>query len=262
MTHRSAIVAAPIAEWIWPVLVAPFVGSFLGVLIRRLPERKPIGLARSECDCCGRTLAAWELVPLASWLALRGRCRSCGAPIAAFHPAVELAAVLVAVGAIWADAAWSYGGAAQVWVGCGLGWTLLCLGWIDWEQFRLPDALTLPLIIAGLLAAWVLDCGAVTDHAAAAMLGYAGLRLVNAVYRRLRNRDGLGPGDAKLFAACGAWVGLVPLPSVLLFAALGGIAIAVARALAGEQLRATTRLPFGACLAGALWVVWLLMDRA
>ena len=153
-------------------------------------------------------------------------------------------------------------GSTRVWVGCGLGWALLCLGWIDWEQFRLPDALTLPLIIAGLLAAWVLDRGAVTDHAAAAMLGYAGLRLVNAVYLRLRNRDGLGAGDAKLFAACGAWVGLAPLPSVLLFAALAEIAIAVARGLAGEQLRATTRLPFGACLAGALWAVWLLMDRA
>ena len=244
--------AFPIATWLWPVLAAPFVGSFLGVVIRRLPEGRDLVLTRSACESCGRALAPWDLVPLASWLALRGRCRACGAAISWFHPAVEVAATLVA-----ASAAWAGDGAADVWLGCLLGWTLLALAWIDWEWLRLPDALTLPLIVAGLVATWHLDRAAIADHAGAALVGYAALRGLNALYRRLRGRDGLGEGDAKLLAACGAWVGLAALPWLLVLAALAGLGLAASRGVRGERLGATTALPFGSCLAAALWLVWL-----
>ncbi len=244
--------ALPFAIWIWPVLAAPFAGSFLGVVIRRLPEGRTLVLARSACESCGRVVAPWDLVPLASWLALRGRCRACGAAISWFHPAVELAATLIAL-----SAAWAAGDVAGLWSGCALGWVLLALGWIDWEWLRLPDPMTLPLIVAGLVATWFLDRSAIADHASAAVVGYAALRALNALYRRVRGRDGLGAGDAKLLAAAGAWVGLAALPWLLLLAALAGLGVAAIRGLRGERLSATTALPFGTCLAVALWLVWL-----
>jgi leader peptidase (prepilin peptidase) / N-methyltransferase len=244
--------AFPFATWLWPVLAAPFVGSFLGVLIRRLPVGRGLVLTRSACESCGRALAPWDLVPLASWLALRGRCRACGAAISWFHPAVELAATAVAL-----SAAWTGSDVTDVWCGCLLGWTLLALAWIDWDWLRLPDALTLPLIVAGLVATWLLDPAAIADHAGATLAGYAALRGLNALYRRLRGRDGLGAGDAKLLAAGGAWVGLAALPWLLLLAALAGLGVAALRRLRGERLGATTALPFGTCLAAALWLAWL-----
>ncbi|MEO8714211.1 MAG: A24 family peptidase [Acetobacteraceae bacterium] len=243
-----------IANWIWPVLAAPFVGSFLGVVIRRMPKGHPVVLDRSACESCGARLAPWDMVPLVSFLVLRGRCRTCGAPIAPFHSVVEIAAILVALTAAWADAA----DPARLRAGCVLGWTLLALGWIDWERFRLPDALTLPLLAAGLVATWFLDRATVADHAAAAILGYAALRLLNAGYRWLRGRDGVGAGDAKLFAACGAWTGLALLTPVLLLGSLLGLLLALAMRAAGRTLSRTMRVPFGSCLAAAVWVVWLL----
>ncbi|MBV9153097.1 MAG: prepilin peptidase, partial [Alphaproteobacteria bacterium] len=85
----------------WPLLVlAPFIGSFLGVLIRRVPEGRPIVAARSACEWCGAVLTARDLVPLISWLLLRGRCRRCGVPIGWFYPGIELAAFAVAAVAV------------------------------------------------------------------------------------------------------------------------------------------------------------------
>lgn len=193
------------------------------------------------------------MVPLASWFALRGRCASCGARIAAFHPAVELAALLVALGAAWAYAHYP----VLLWISCGLGWGLLALAWIDWERFRLPDALTLPLIVAGLVVTWRLDRNGLLDHVVATAAGYLSLWLLNVAYRKLRGFDGLGEGDAKLFAACGAWVGLAGLPPILLLAALTGLALAGLKALGGHQLVRTTPVPFGTSLAVALWLQWL-----
>lgn len=240
--------------WAWPLLLAPFVGSFLGVLIRRLPLGEPVVLSRSRCEGCGRALGPAELVPLLSYAALRGRCRACGARIAAFHPAVELAAVGVA---LWA--AFAAPDQASLWADCVLGWTLLALAWIDWDHLRLPDALTLPLVPAGLFATLSLDPDDATGHALAAALGYAGLRTVEVAYRRLRGRDGLGQGDAKLAAAAGAWVGLDRLGPVVVLAAFAGLAGGLLRAARrGDTLGAP--IPFGPCLALAAWVARLHWD--
>jgi leader peptidase (prepilin peptidase) / N-methyltransferase len=241
-----------VVPWLPPILLAPFIGSFLGVVIRRLPAGKPLVLARSACETCETVLAARDLVPVASYLIRRGRCRVCGARIAPFHLAVELAAL-----AIPASAALVETDPDRLWLGCGLGWTLLCLGWIDADHFRLPDVLTLPLLVAGLGATWWLDPAALTDHAAAAIAGYALLRLLGIAYRRARGREGIGQGDAKLFAAAGAWVGLAGLSTVLLAAALAGLAWAGLAALRGRRVRADMRLPFGPFLAFGLWLAWL-----
>ena len=243
--------------WLIALVVAPIIGSFLGVLIRRLPTGEPVMLDRSRCEGCRRPLGAVELVPIASYLVLHGRCRRCGARIAPFHLAVELAALAVAAVAVA-----TLPDSATLCCGCVLGWTLLALAWIDWEAFILPDVLTLPLVLAGLAATFWLAPNTLTNHAAAAALGYLLFRGVAWAYRRLRGRDGLGEGDAKLMAAAGAWIGITALSSVLLGGALLTLAVGLVDGLRrGEGLSATTRLAFGPGLCAALWVVWLLSFR-
>jgi len=234
-----------------PLLLSPFIGSFLGVVIRRLPLGRPIAVARSECEGCGRALPARDLVPLLSYVLLRGRCRFCRAGIARFHVGIELAAIAVAA---WATLAMPGADAAALWVDCALGWWLLSLAWIDWDHLRLPDVLTLPLVVAGLLATWVLEPQAAADHAAAAALAYLAFRGIALAYRLLRGREGLGQGDAKLLAASGAWVGLAGLPGVVLGAALTALAVALGQRLV-RRTAADVPIPFGPYLALATWVV-------
>ncbi len=238
-------------DWLVPVVISPFVGSFLGVLIRRLPAGRDVVFARSHCEVCGKALAPDELVPLLSWILQRGRCRACGGRIAAFHPAVELAALLVAVWAASVDEG------ARLWADCALGWALLALAWIDFESMILPDVLTLPLVLAGLGFAFVLDSESIVDRAAGAAVGWLLFTGLARLYRALRGRDGLGDGDAKLLAASGAWVGWAGLGLVLLGAALAGLALALAQRVVGRRVDAATAIPFGPPLALATWLVWL-----
>ena len=244
------MVDADAAAWS-AILAAPFIGSFLGVIVRRLPEGGPIALGRSHCEGCGTALGARDLVPLISWLASGGRCRCCGRALGWFYPGIELAALAVALVAAAADSG------ARIWLDCVLGWWLLALGWIDIRRWLLPDALTLPLVIAGLAAALAFDPEGLTERAFGAAAGYLGLRTVAILYRALRGREGLGQGDAKLLAAAGAWVGLRALPQVVLVAALAGLFAAACLRLAGVRLGAQSALPFGPFLALATWLVWL-----
>lgn len=239
--------------WLPPLILAPFIGSFLGVLIQRLPEQRPVIVSRSACLSCGRLLAICDLLPIASYLVLRGRCRSCGAPIAPFHLGVEIVALLVPLCAALVDP-----DGAALWADCALGWMLIALSWIDVRHLLLPDAITLPTIVAGLLVTWQLDPDQITDHALGATAGYLVFRGIALAYRVLRGREGLGAGDAKLLAAAGAWVGWAALPMVVLAAAVLGIAGAIAGMLRGARLHGGTALPFGPHLALALWIVRLM----
>lgn len=244
-----------VESWTWPLLLSPFVGSFLGVLVRRLPRGEAVIFARSRCEGCGRALGPSELVPLLSYAVLCGRCRTCRGEIGAFHSAIETAAAGVAVWAALAAA-----DPAALWVNCALGWSLLVLVWIDWEHLRLPDAITLPLVPAGLFASAWLDAENTADHALAAVLGYTVFRAVSLLYHRMRGRDGLGQGDAKLAAAAGAWVGLDGLGPVVLIAALVGLTGVLLRAvrhLGGPEGTFGAPIPFGPCLASGIWVVRL-----
>ena len=238
-------------DWLWPVVLAPFVGSFLGVLATRLPVGGPVVASRSVCDACGRRLGVAELIPLVSWLVLRGKCRTCRQPIDWLLPVLELAAIAVPLWAMLPE------DAPPLWASVLLGWTLLALAAIDVRHFILPDALTLPLIPAGLGIAWLTEPDRLVADLYGAILGFlvlAGLRLA---YRRLRGREGLGFGDVKLLAAAGAWVGWEGLPSVMAIAALSGLAAAALLSLKGERLTATTKLAFGPYLCLGLWLVWL-----
>jgi leader peptidase (prepilin peptidase) / N-methyltransferase len=240
------------AAWALPLVAAPFIGSFLGVLILRLPAQEPVVISRSACSNCGAALGPIDLMPLLSFAVLRGRCRHCDRFIGWFYPAVELSALGVAAWAVFASETQQ-----QVWFGSLLGWTLLALAWIDVRSFLLPDILTLPLLLVGLGLAILTAPDQVFWHALGAAVGYSALYGINILYRMLRGHDGLGLGDAKLLGAAGAWLGVSALPWIILLAALGGLAFAAAAALAGRTMRANTALPFGAFLAGAFWLYWL-----
>jgi leader peptidase (prepilin peptidase)/N-methyltransferase len=237
--------------WGIMIVVAPFIGSFLGVLALRLPEGRSVGWSRSACDGCGHRLAPADLVPIASYVGLRGRCRYCRAPIGRFALAIEFAALGVAV---WADLETS--GPLLV-VTCIFGWMLLLLAAVDWRVQLLPDVITLPLLFLGLAAAFHFDRASWSDHLIGAVAGFGLLAIVAVFYRRLRGREGLGFGDAKLLAAIGAWVSWQGLPTALLWGSVLGLAFALARAARGGGLRLSDRLPFGVFLAAGGWLVWL-----
>ncbi len=238
-------------DWLLPILVSPFIGSFLGVLIQRLPKGEDVVSARSRCDACGHKLGPADMVPLVSYLAARGRCRHCGAGIGGFHLWVELAALAVALWAVTAD------DGTRLWADCVLGWTLLALAWIDLRDMILPDVMTLPLVLAGLAWALIAEPERIVDHAVGAAAGWLLFWGVSRLYRILRGRDGLGEGDAKLLAASGAWVTWTGLGPVMQIGALTGLAWALGNRLRGTETTATTAIPFGPPLALATWVVWL-----
>ncbi|MDI6624108.1 MAG: prepilin peptidase [Brevundimonas sp.] len=228
-------------------------GSFLGLVSLRLPRGEGFVGGRSRCRGCDQPLPAWRLIPVLSYVAARGRCAGCGAAIPIRYPAMEFACAAIGV-----CAALTQPSIAAAVLTALLGWQLLLIAVVDGEHFWLPDALTLPLLGTGLLATVTLDRLTPVDSLAGAAVGFGGLWLVARAYRRVRGRDGLGGGDPVLLAAGGAWTGWIGLPSVLLWAALGGLSVVAARLLTGSRVSGSDRLPFGVFLALGVWLTWLL----
>jgi leader peptidase (prepilin peptidase)/N-methyltransferase len=233
------------------LVLAPVIGSFAGVVVRRYPGGEGIMTGRSHCDSCGAELSALELLPFVSFVCQGGRCRHCKARIGWFHPAIEFVALLVPAAALAAglDGWW-------LWGLCGLGWTLLTAAWIDALHFVLPDAIVLPLLLSGLLTCWLRTPWAIYDHAAASAIGYGTFRALDAFYAAIRGHAGLGEGDAKLLAAAGAWAGLAALPVIVLAGGLLGLAVALPLALRTGQ-GGQTMIPFGPALAFASFAAML-----
>ena len=236
---------------VFALVTAPFIGSFLGLLALRLPDGRGFALGRSACDHCGRVLGPPDLVPLISWFVLRGRSRCCSLPLGLFYPAIEMAAIGVALWASLLLDGWVF------WTSCVLGWTLLALAVIDWRHLILPDGLTLPLIAAGLLVTAAIDSALLPAHVAGAVAGYGVFAATSVIYRRARGRDGLGLGDAKLLAAGGAWLSWQALPGVVLIASLTALSALLVARLLGHLISRDDRVPFGPCICIAIWVVWL-----
>jgi len=250
------------------------IGSFLNVCIHRLPRGLSVVRPRSACPRCGKPIAWHDNIPLASWLMLRGRCRSCGAPIAVRYPLVEAATGMLFVAALVVA-----GPTLEAAVTALLGAALLALILIDAGHQILPDAITLPAIAAGIalspLRAAVAPVAAERPAAAlvhaiaAAALGYAIPWALNGAYhgwQALRGvagpdrEDGIGRGDYKLLAMIGAFLGV----RLLLFTLFAG---AVSGAAWGLTLMATrgygwkSKLPFGVFLGGAALVALLAGER-
>lgn len=250
------------------------VGSFLNVVILRLPKRlewewkrdsletlgqadlydpPPPGIVvePSHCPHCQHKLSWYENIPVFSWLALRGRCRSCKAPISIQYPAVELLTMLLVTACVWR---FGFG-----WQGFGaslLSCFLIAMSGIDVRTQLLPDQLTLPLLWLGLIAS--VDNLFVPAKAAiaGAVLGYLSLWGVYWVYKQLTGKIGMGHGDFKLLAALGAWAGYKALlPIVMLSSIVGAVVGSIWLMTKGRDQ--ATPIPFGPYLAIAGWIVFL-----
>tara|TARA_R110000782_G_scaffold38955_1_gene90915 strand:- start:407 stop:1159 length:753 start_codon:yes stop_codon:yes gene_type:complete len=228
------------------------VGSFIGLVSLRLPLGEGVVAGRSRCGGCGRPLPSWRLVPLISWLIARGRCRDCGARIPIRYPLIEAGCALIGGAAGLSQPDLTMAAFTAL-----LGWQLLLIAIVDGENFWLPDRLTIPLLITGLAASLLPDTLPLIDSVTGAVAGFATLRLLAWLYRRARGRDGLGGGDPFLFAAIGAWVGWIGLPTVLIWASAAGLSVVVAAYWTDRRLSGSSRLPFGVFLAVGAWFTWL-----
>jgi leader peptidase (prepilin peptidase) / N-methyltransferase len=231
-------------------------GSFLNVCITRLPLHESISHPPSHCRNCARTLAWFENFPVASWLILRGRCRTCGVPIPWRYPVVE-----AALAALWLECFRRFGATPAGFQAALLCFLLLGLAITDLETMLLPDTMTLTGLLAGLLIAFRSDTLTTPLHAAeGAALGAAILLLISGAYYLFRRRQGVGMGDVKLLAMIGAFLG--PAQMLLAFF-LGTVATAIA-AIAWLLLRrfpgrwSEQPLPYGTflSLAGIFSLFW------
>jgi leader peptidase (prepilin peptidase)/N-methyltransferase len=242
-----------VASWVVLLAVAGAIaGSFLSTIVVRWPEDRSVLRGRSACDGCGRTLAAWELVPIISAVAARGRCRTCRARIDPRHLAFELGCAAIGSASVVAAP-----GLAGAW-GALFGWLLLTLAALDAAELWLPDPLVAALALAGAASAyWSLP--PLGDRLIGGAGGFVTLWLIAFVYRDVRGREGLGGGDPKLFGAIGLWLGWRMLPAVLLFAGLVGLGLVLFLAMRGRAVAAYDALPFGTFLAVAAYPAWLVM---
>ena len=238
-------------HWVILLLAAPCVGSFLGLVAARLPEGRAVAWSRSRCPHCDQVLGWRDLVPILSWLIQRGACRTCGHGLSWRYPAIELAALGIAI--------WSLAVTPGIlaWATAVLGWSLLTLAMIDVRHFILPDEITLPLIPAGLAVTWALDSGRLPHHAAGAVGGFIFVVILRWAYARVRGREGIGLGDAKLLAAAGAWVSWQGLSGIVLIAAAAALAGHVIWSALFQRRDLTREIPFGPYLAAGLWLTWL-----
>jgi len=266
---------APFAALLFGLVI----GSFLNVLILRLPKRMQAELAEacadqrgeeteslpsrwfgldfliapaSSCPHCGHGIRAWENVPVLSYLLLRGRCSNCQAVIGLRYPIVEAVTGILSLLVVL-----HFGATAQALVALALVWGLIALTVIDLDEQLLPDQLTLPLLWLGLL---VNVNGMFTDLTSAvigAAAGYLSLWLVFQVFRLLTGREGMGYGDFKLLAVFGAFLGWQYLPQVVLLSSLIGAVVGISLVVVRGRDRQIP-IPFGPylALAGLVALIW------
>jgi leader peptidase (prepilin peptidase)/N-methyltransferase len=222
------------------------VGSFLNVCIHRLPRRESLVWPASHCPSCNRPLAWYENVPIVSWLALRGRCRTCGASISPMYPVIEGVTAVVFAGAVAV-----YGLTWLLAVRLLFASALIVLFAIDLRHHILPNAITLPGVVAGFVASWFLPPGWLSSLIGVA----AGAGILFAIaegYYRVRGQEGLGMGDVKMLAMIGAFLGWPLMLLTLVLASFAGSFIGVALIASGRGSMQAA-LPFGTFLAlGAL----------
>ncbi len=282
---------APFLLWTWVVFIGLCVGSFLNVVIHRLPimerraavswaqgyladhdpgalssttapdrsapaapDAEPFNLMvpRSACPQCGHQIAALENVPIVSWLALRGRCSACKTPISARYPVIEGLTAVLTVIAITAHGFTPAGVLAAFFT-----WALIALTMIDVDHMELPDAIVYPLLWLGLLANTAEVFVPLSHAVVGAAIGYGFLWSLYWAFRLLTGKEGMGYGDFKLMAAMGAWLGWASLPGLLLLSSLSGL-IAFAALRVTGQLASDAPMPFGPAIALAGYLALIL----
>ena len=227
------------------------VGSFLNVLVYRLPrEISIVKTPPSSCPACSTPIKWFDNIPLVSWMILRGRCRRCQALISIRYPLVELTAGLLAVVAVarWGVSVTGF----EVLV---FAWVSLALGLIDLDYQSLPNVLTYPSIVFGLVFSWLGGYTWWLDALAGTLVGALLPTLVIVIYKLMRGIEGMGWGDVKYLAAIGAVVGLRGVVGVLVVASIMGALVGLALIASGRG-SGKTALPFGTFLALAV-IMWL-----
>jgi leader peptidase (prepilin peptidase)/N-methyltransferase len=206
-----------------------------------------LGIARprSRCPACGHEIAWHENIPLLGWLRLGGRCSACKSRIPMRYPLVELA-----TGALFAAVAWRFGPTPAALLWCGAVAALVALAAIDWDTTVLPDALTLPLLWGGIVAAALGYTVPLTVAVWGAVAGYLSLWSVYWLFKLTTGKEGMGYGDFKLLAALGAWLGWQMIVPIVLLASVIGAVVGIAMKLS-RTLREGRYVPFGPFLAGA-----------
>jgi leader peptidase (prepilin peptidase)/N-methyltransferase len=252
-------------------LLGLIVGSFLNVVIYRLPKMmerqwaadcaqlaghtlpaaEPLNLMvpRSRCPHCNASIRWYDNIPLISYAFLRGHCRHCAAPIGLRYPAVELGTAL-----LFAFCGWRWGDHAAAMVWCIWMAGMVCLALIDWDSTLLPDAILLPLLWLGLIGANLAWTAVSLENALwGAVAAYLSLWSVYWLFKLLTGKEGMGYGDFKLFACMGAWFGWQALLPIILIASLTGTLFGIYLKL-NHSLREGGVIPFGPFLVGAAWV--------
>lgn len=271
--------ATPIDWMVVCVVLGLLVGSFLNVVIYRLPlmmerawrqecqqtlaqrpgeeasaqeadEPFTLNRPRSHCPTCRKPVAWWQNVPVLSFILLKGRCGHCQAAISWRYPAIELLTA-----ALSGVLAWHFGPTLALAAGLVFTWMAIACFFIDWDHHLLPDQLTLPLLWLGLLVN--LNGTFVSLHSAVlgAVIGYLFFWLVYQGFKALTGKEGLGYGDFKLLAALGAWFGWSCLPLIVIVSGVLGILMALALRLGGRPL--SQAIPYGPSLVIAGWLVLL-----
>lgn len=238
------------------VLLSPAIGSFLTVLIDRLPRKQSIVWPGSTCRTCHTRLGPRDLIPILSFALGRGRCRHCGTAIPPWHLYVEITAIGCAVIAVILGETTLH----MMLIACLL-WLLLTLAVTDLLWFRLPDLLTGALALCALMLA--VTEGRLWLAMAAGCLGSGAFWMIRLGYAAWRDREGLGMGDVKLMMGLGALVGPWDLPLLVLIAACLALGMTAVQALAqGRPLRGSHPLPFGTALCAAGACLWMMIKIA
>lgn len=276
---ETLLFAAPAS--LGPTLVAALfgllIGSFLNVVIHRIPkmmqresdnyvahesgkelphtDRYNLMVPRSSCPHCGHQITALENIPVVSWLALGGKCRSCKAPISARYPTVELVTGLISGLLVW-----TFGSG---WVGLGtllFAYLLIAMTCIDYDTKLLPDDLTYPLLWAGLLININGTFVPLQDAVIGAAAGYLVLWAVYWLFKLVTGKEGMGYGDFKLLAALGAWLGWAMLPTIILLSSVVGALVGIGLIVFAKRGR-DNPIPFGPYLAAAGLIALLWGER-
>jgi leader peptidase (prepilin peptidase)/N-methyltransferase len=257
---------SPLAFALLAGLLGLMVGSFLNVVIHRLPKmmerdwhaqcaelngqpatpspRYNLVVPRSACPHCGHAITAFENIPVLSYLFLKGKCKGCGAAISLRYPIVETVS-----GILSAYAAWHFGFGAAGIAAIVFVWALIALTFIDFDTQLLPDDITLPLLWLGLLLNLNGVFTQLPNAVIGAVVGYLSLWTVYWAFKLTTGKEGMGYGDFKLLAAIGAWFGWTMLPLVILLSSLVGAVVGIALIVFAKHGR-NIPIPFGPYLAG------------